>query len=129
MWSSDEFHKKIINKKYLYSGNNYSPLKISNLNNEIAVLRKLNENQFAFKNSEKYIIQDIPLLYQGKNALIFNTRVDKNVISFNINTPSINYIAFLAHYPYPLNDGFENTVLKMTLLQLDNNKIVTNAVI
>ena len=35
MWSSDEFHKKIINKKYLYSGNNYSPLKISNLNNEI----------------------------------------------------------------------------------------------
>ena len=89
----------------------------------MAIVRKLYENDQAFKNSERYILQDVPFEFHGTSVMKFNSRFDKEVITFHINTPSIIYVAFLAHYPNPLPEDFENTGQKMSLLQLDK---VTN---
>lgn len=96
-------------------------MKITNFSKDLAIVRKLYENDYAFKNSEKFIIQDIPYKFHGTSVMKFNTRVDRELISFHINTPSMIYVAFLAHYPNPLRDDFENTGFKMSLLQLDDS--------
>ena len=81
-------------------------MKITNFSKDLAIVRKLYENDYAFKNSEKFIIQDIPYKFHGTSVMKFNTRVDRELISFHINTPSMIYVAFLAQYPNPLRDDF-----------------------
>jgi hypothetical protein len=120
-WYSDEFEETIIPKKYLYRSNDFPPLKVTGFSNEDALLRKLNENDPAFKNSDRYIIQDIPEEFIGSAVLKYNTRIMKDVLTFYINTPAVIYVAYLAHYPNPLPLEFENTGQTLSLLQIDKN--------
>jgi len=118
LWSSDELAEKILPNKYLFSTNDLSPLKITGFNSEDAILRKLDNNEFAFKNSDKYIIQDIPPQYLNMMTLRYNKRYMKDKLSFIINTPSVIYIALIAHYPHSLPDDFEKTELDLSLLYI-----------
>ena len=120
-WNSDEFDEYILPKKYLYRSNSFPPLKVTGFSNEDAFLRKLDENDPAFKNSDRYILQDIPEEFIGSSVLKYNTRVFKDQLTFHINTPAVVYIGYLAHYPNPLPLEFENTGLTMSLLQIDKN--------
>jgi hypothetical protein len=52
--------------------------------------------------------------------LKFNRRYKKDKITFNINTPSIVYIAVISHYPYPLPEDFEITGFEISLLYVDH---------
>lgn len=119
LWSSDEWKEEVVPKKYLYSNNNYPPLKITEFSSEDAVVRRLLENDLAFKNSNSYILQDIPREYIGSPSLKWSTRIKSNEIKFHINAPNIVYIAYLAHYPNPLPDEFENTQQSMSILQIE----------
>ncbi|MFM7850394.1 MAG: hypothetical protein ACKO96_00400, partial [Flammeovirgaceae bacterium] len=75
----------------------------------------------AFKNSDTYIIQDIPPEYYGAITLKFNTRIKKKNLKFRINSPTIVYAAYLSHYPNPLPSDFENTQQYLNLLLIDKN--------
>ena len=46
------------------------------------MVRKLKENDLAFKNSDKFVFQDIPYQFQGKTAMKFNTRFNNEIITF-----------------------------------------------
>lgn len=118
-WSTDEWKEEVIPKKYLYTNNNFPPLKITEFPPPEAVVRRLLENDLAFKNSRTYIIQDIPTEYVGSPTLKWNTRIKTPQVKFHINAPSIVYIAYLAHYPNPLPDEFENTQQSMSLIQIE----------
>jgi hypothetical protein len=71
LWSSSEFPARIIPKKYLYSTNDFPPLKVTGFNPNEAILSKLYENDLAFKNSSK-IIKYIPEEIQDKKSFATN---------------------------------------------------------
>jgi hypothetical protein len=75
----------------------------------------------GYKNSKEYVIQDIPLEYQGSPSLKWNTRIKRRNVSFHINIPSIVYVAYLAHYPNPFPDDFENTQKNLNVIQIEGN--------
>ena len=118
-WATDEWQEIVIPKKYLYTINSYPPLKITEFPPEEAVIRRLLENDLAFKNAKTYILQDIPKEYVGAPTLKWNTRIKSGVASFHINAPNVVYVAHLAHYPNPFPDDFENTQQSMSLLQIE----------
>ena len=118
-WATDEWEEQIIPKKFLFTKNEYPNLKLTGFPKESAVVRNLNENDLAFKNSKTYIIQDIPTEYIGLPTLKFNSRINTKEIVFYTNVPVIVYSAFLAHYPNPLPDIFENTQQSMSLIQIE----------
>jgi len=120
-WSSDEIEEVIIPKRYFYSNNSFPPLKITDFDPHEAVIRKLNENDLAFKNSDTYVLQDIPPEYYGAITLKYDTRIKKKSLKFRINSPTIVYAAYLSHYPNPLPSDFENTQQYINLLQIDKN--------
>jgi hypothetical protein len=118
-WSSNEFDEMLIPKSYLYSHHTLSPLKISGFTNETAVIRKLLENDLAYKNSDKYVLQDVPEIYRGSHCLKLNTKFMDNELKFELNMPAYVYIGKLYHYPNPIPLEFENTNEFMTLLQIE----------
>jgi hypothetical protein len=118
-WASSEFQETILPNKYLYSSNDFPPLKVTGFSSNEAVLSKLYENDVSFKNSDRYIIQDIPLEFLSATSLKYDTLFKKDDISFHINTPSIVYIGLISHYPNPLPHVFENTGMVISLLEID----------
>ena len=74
----------------------------------------------AFKNSNLFLIQDIPDIYIGQTTLKLNTRFKNPELEFSLNSPTIVYIAYISHYPNPLPNEFENTFEHMSLLQVEN---------
>ena len=124
-WSNEEFKEEIIPKQYLYSSNSFPPLKVFDFNNNDSSLKKLYENDTAFKNSDAYLLQDIPPEFLGSTMLKMITRYQKDEIKFSVNTPAIVYVAYLSHYPKFLPEEFENTGLVMSLLQIDKGMVKT----
>jgi len=118
-WNNEEWTGVPVNARYIYSRNEYNQLKITNYNTNDSTLNKLYENGLAFKNTDKYIIQDIPQIYVGLTQMTKISRYQSDFIKFEINTPSIVYIALLAHYPKFLPDEFEDTGFVMSLLEID----------
>jgi hypothetical protein len=117
-WQSDEFEETLVSRMYLYSSNSYAPLKVSGFSSDTAVVRKLLENDLAFKNSEEYILQDIPTEFQGSTTLKLNVKHMDKELKFYSNIPVIVYLGRLAHYPNPIPNDFENTGEYMSLLQI-----------
>jgi hypothetical protein len=126
-WSNDEWEDAVIPQAYLYSENSYSPLKISGISSELAIIRKLYENDLAFKNSDEYILQDIPNDYRGSNSLKLNTKYMGNDLTFVINIPIYVYIGSLDFYPHPLPDNFEDTNQTMSLLHVNKSFAVAGS--
>ncbi len=118
LWSSKESKEKILHKSNLSSLNTFAPLKISGFNSDLIMVRKLLENDLAFKNSNRHVMQDIPLDYRGSTTLKLITKFVEDSINFETNIPSYVYIARLEHYPNPLPTDFENTGEKMSLLEV-----------
>jgi len=121
LWSNAEIKNFRFLRRYLYSSNDFNQLKITNYNTNDSTLNKLYENGLAFKNTDKYIIQDIPPQFIGLTQMRKMSRDQKDIINFEINAPSIVYIAFLAHYPKFLPEEFENTGYEMSLLEFDRS--------
>jgi hypothetical protein len=122
-WQSDDFKKSILPQGFLYSAHFFPPLKITGHNSEEIQLRRLHEEDFAFFNSDKYILQDIPTEFVNDTMLKLKTRYVQDKLEVKANTPTNAYVAYLAHYPNPFNDmDFEDTGLSMSLLQLDKNQ-------
>ena len=106
-WSSDEIDEIIIPKKYFYSNNSFPPLKITDYNTKEAIIRKLYDNDLAFKNSDTLLLQDIPTEYLGATTLKFNSRIKTKSLKFKLNSPTFLYAAYFSHYPKPLSSDFE----------------------
>jgi hypothetical protein len=120
-WQSDDFEERIVSKNYLYTQNSFSPLKLSGFTHEVAVVRKLLENDLAFKNSDQYVIQDIPIDFRGSTCLKLNFKYTEKELKFNSNIPVVVYIGRLAHYPKPIPSEFENTGEFMTLVKINKS--------
>lgn len=83
------------------------------------------ENDLAFRNSNTYLIQDVPIDFLGAPTLKLNSRVKDKIVSFSVNSPVIVYIAILAHYANPLPEEYEDTQQSMNLVEIEN-KIFKN---
>ncbi len=118
-WESNEFDERPIPKGYFYTENAYPPLKLTGITSETAVLRKLYENDLAFKNNEYYILKDIPQDYSGLSTLKFNLKYLGKELSFISNIPVIVYMGRLMHYPNHIPDDFEDLGQFMTLLKVN----------
>ncbi len=90
-----------IPKRFLYTTNSFPPLKVYGFDKNEAILKKLEENDTAFMNSDRYYLPDIPVEYQGLPA----TKINKE----NFILILLLYVAYLEHYPFFLTDDFENT--------------------
>lgn len=119
-WESDEFNIRDIKMKDLYSVNSLPPLKVTDYDTDQAILRKLHEGDDFFKDSNRYIIQDIPYEFRGASSLKFKKRYIGNDLYFQVNTKCIVYIGILEHYPNPLPGDFMNSGYKFQLLQIEN---------
>ena len=120
-WENEEWNEKIIDKDYLYSSYSYPPLKIRGYSPDEIGLNKLTENDYAFLDSKSYIIQDIPSELEGLTQLKLQTLYKKDELEISGTTPSNAYVAFISHYPNPLDSDWEDTGLSMSLLQIDNS--------
>jgi hypothetical protein len=117
-WQSEEFEERIVSKDYLYAQNAYPPLKLSGFTSEVGVVRKLHENDLAFKNSDQYIIRDIPSDFLGSTTIKLNSKYLDKELKFTSNIPVIVFLGRLAHYPNPVPNDFENTGEYMSLIQI-----------
>jgi len=118
-WATEEWEEQVIPKKFYYSKNTYAPIKITGFPPDLAIVRTLTENDLAFKNSNTYLMQDIPNDFLGSPTLKFNTRVKEKVVSFNSNSPVVVFIAILAHYANPLPEIYEDTQQSMSLVEIE----------
>lgn len=118
-WSSDAMEEETIEKQYLFPENILAPGKLSGISNEIGVMRKLNDNDLAFKDSKLFIIQDIPREYLGSPSLKLNSLYKSDSIKFKLNIPMIVYVAKPEHYPRAFDDDFENMNQFLTVLEMD----------
>ena len=121
LWKSDDFEEIIIPKNYLYSANTYPPLKITGFSSEDAVVRRLYNNDLAFKNSNDYLIQDIPNEFIASTTMKLNSRYRNPELKFISNSPVIVYAAYVSHYPNPLPPDYEDTFQNLSLLMVDKN--------
>lgn len=122
LWSSKEFDETVLQKKNLSSLNSFAPLKVSGFNSDLMIVRKLLENDLAFKNDVKHVMQDIPRDFRGSTCLKLTEKYTEDSLSFEINIPAYVYIARLEHYPNPIPTDFENTGEKMSLLEISQPK-------
>ena len=118
MWSSKEFDEVVIPKAKLNTLNTFAPLKISGFNSDLMMVRKLLENDLAFKNTVNYIIQDIPRDFKGSTTIKLTEHYAEDSLEFTINIPAVIYIAYLVHFPNPLPEDFENSGERMSLLHV-----------
>lgn len=118
-WYTDEMDEEIIDKKFLYSEDNVPSFKLSGINPEIGVVRKLEENDLAFKDSKTFIIQDIPTEYRGNPSLKLASSFKMNKLEFTTNIPINVYIAKIDFYERPFPDDFENMNQFMSLLEIN----------
>lgn len=121
-WQSRDFQESLIHSNYLYSSFDFNPLKIYDYDPEEMNLRRLRDNDQAFLNSDRYILQDVPSEFINFHILKMKTRYIKDSISLKTNEPTSVYISILAHYPNPLSPTFENTGKSMSLLEFDKNQ-------
>lgn len=117
-WHSDEMEEEIITKKFLFAENHYPSLKVSGINPEIGVMRKLLENDLAFKDDKTFIIQDIPFEYRGNPALKLSSLYQHTSLEFFINIPIIVYLAKIEHYNRAFPADFENMNQFFSLLEV-----------
>jgi len=122
LWSSKEFEETILTKNNLSSLNTFAPLKISGFNSDFIIVRKLLENDLAFKNSDKYILQDIPKDYKGATTIKLIQKYVEDTLNFEINIPAYVYIARIEYFPNPLPTDFENTGDMMSILEVNPPK-------
>jgi hypothetical protein len=122
-WGSEEFEERIISQKDLFSESANPPLKITGVNWNNVIVRKLLENDLAFKDSSKYLLQDIPQDYAGATCLKLETRFKEFTLDFEVNIPTYVYVARLAHFPKCLTSDWENTGERLSILELNTNPI------
>lgn len=118
LWSSKEFDETTIPTRKLSSLNVFAPLKVSGFNSDLMIVRKLLENDLAFKNDVRHVVQDVPIDFRGSTCLKLIDKYLEDSIDFEINIPAYVYIARLEHYPNPIPNDFENTGEKMSLLEV-----------
>ena len=115
LWKSDQFKLTPVSSLNMFAENVFDPIKISGITPEIGVVRKLLNNNLAFKDSRNYVITDIPKNFLGLNTLKLNKRYSRKNLSFEVNNPCIVYIAYLEPYDDPTPKDFQETNLIMNL--------------
>ncbi len=118
-WSSDEFEERIVSQKDFYSQSANPPIKITSINSETMITRKLLENDLAFKDSRKYVLQDIPQDYVGSTCIKLDTKFKEPSINFEVNIPTYVYVARFVHYPKCLSSDWENTGERLSILEVN----------
>lgn len=118
-WSCDEFEEEVIEPESLYTDNNFPPLKLANIPKTLGVMRRMADNDLAFKNSNRYVLQDLPQQYEGAMGLKLDSKFQESELSFNTNIPINVYIGYLSHYPKPIPNNFENLMQFMSLLEVE----------
>jgi len=126
-WRNELTMESKIPCRLLYLDNSTPTISISNFDvcsfgvkacGDGLVLRRLLENDLAFKNSERFIIKDIPREYINLNSIKLNSLTRCSKISFEVNAPIEVFIARIAVFPKPFEDDWENTGLRMSLIEL-----------
>jgi len=87
------------------------------------VKKMVYENDLYFKDSDSYIMQDIPTQFLGSKCLKFPIKYSKDKIKFTINTAQMVYLAVLSHYPNPLPEEFLKSEFKMSILEFDHTQL------
>lgn len=121
-WYTDFFDEEIVPTKYLFENNVHPPLKLHGISAESGVLRFFEENDLAFKDSQNYIIKDLPREYIGSKCLKLPFILKEKEINFETNVPIYVYIAKIEHYPTPFSD-FEDMNQKFTVLEIDQKQL------
>jgi len=98
------------------------------LNQEDFAVSKFDENDIVFKNSDRYILADIPQVLAGGTRLKLDTRYNKPSIRFRINAPTNIFFGVLSHYPNPIPASFEDTGFTTSILEIDPKKIKATTV-
>lgn len=108
-WSSNVFNEEIIPKQFFYDQNNFPAVKTRGFDTSIMIPAKFDNYSLAFKNSDQYFFIDIPSDYQGLPSFKFETRYQKDNLTFKINSPTYICFGLMTHYPNPLPEYFEDT--------------------
>jgi hypothetical protein len=117
-WYTDEIEESVINTRFLFNDNKFPAFKLSGLDRDFAVSRKLNENDLAFKDSTNYVLQDIPLEYRGNPTIKLPNSYKLENLEFISNIPINVFIGKINYYPRPFPGDFENMSQYMSLLEV-----------
>lgn len=118
-WKNEDQDFSSIDQTYFYQFLSYSELKITDYNDNSMELTKLRDNDYFFKDSLLYVIQDVPSHLELSPSLKFKTLYNEDYISFKISAPAVIYVVFPEDYAF-LDNEFVDTQIKMSLLLLNN---------
>lgn len=108
-WESDNLTKRIVETKYLFTENVFDAMKATGFDPDTGIPCKMRENDLPFKDADNYIMTDIPSQFLGLNMIKLNSKYYKNKISFELNNPSVVYLAYPEPYDDPTPKDFMET--------------------
>ena len=122
-WKTNTFEQTIINTKYLFPSMIKEPIKTS-IDSSIGEIKRLYENDFAFKDTNEYILQDIPDEYKGLQTIKLNFNNNNDIIEFETNENNIVlYVATISTSPILFKEEFLATNDFLSLLKINRNEL------
>lgn len=122
-WKTNTFEQTIINTKYLFPSMIKEPIK-SSIDSSIGNIKRLYENDFAFKDTNEYILQDIPDEYKGLQTIQLNFNNNNDIIEFETNENNIVlYVATISTSPLLFKEELLATNDFLSLLKINRNDL------
>jgi len=128
-WSSNQFAEQIIPEEYFSADIDFPQIQITQFNNEQMVLSTINNNGLIFKNNRNMFYTDVPLEYRGLLSIKMPSRYMGDNITFHTNSPIYVYVAFLAHYPNPLPQEFDDMQQMVQLVVINDDTPVKKVIL
>ena len=120
LWETNRIQKVLIQSKYFNKENEKPPASPSGNSANNCVIRPSRNFDLAFKDSDEYIIKDIPEELLGIPRIKYIRLFKESEIKVTMNTDSSVYIAFQKHLPPPVNlDKCDDTGLELMLAQIE----------
>ncbi|MCQ2818886.1 MAG: PA14 domain-containing protein [archaeon] len=118
-WRCSAFNQCPVEQEYTYTEYPKENFKIF-INPDKGTAKKLFQNDLAFKDSEDFILQDIPAQYFGMPSIKLFINQKNEYLTFETTTPAIMYVGLVDKgYVLPPN-GFQETGDTISLLQLES---------
>lgn len=126
LWKCNFFTETQVEQIYLYPNKPKKQLKVI-ADPNIGIPKRLYENDLAFKDSELFIIQDIPNYYEGLKSIKLNCKKPTEHFTFEVNKDINIYIAIPEQGFIDPPQDFIDTGEELSVLAIEDNIYDYNA--
>lgn len=116
-WECEKIKEEVIPQAYLFKSDKAAPLKMSGFSEKDVELDILQDGDTAFKDSDLFILQDIPQKYQGLTQLKTIHDYAEDSFNFEASADAIIYVGLKEEDAGAIS-GFDNAEFQITVLRI-----------